>query len=217
MLEKLAIVQSLYELLGDCRDVDTIAAELDKKLQVANSSRKKQIGEFDSNPEWYTPPEYIDMARSVMGAIDLDPASNEVAQQWIKASVFYTKEDDGYKKEWEGNVWCNPPYGRDVGLHYGAKKSEPIAKYWLERGLQLYSESKVNQVIFLVNRTGANWYRQITEKFNAICEVSVRICFYDRQGQPSKSARYYNDFLYLGKRIPQFHKVFSNVGRVLTC
>lgn len=27
----------------------------------------------------------------------------------------YTKADDGLSKPWTGAVWCNPPYGREIG------------------------------------------------------------------------------------------------------
>jgi replicative DNA helicase len=47
------------------------------------------------NDQWYTPPVYIDAARQIMGGIDLDPASNELAQKTIRAEVFYSAEDDG--------------------------------------------------------------------------------------------------------------------------
>jgi hypothetical protein len=51
-----------------------------------------------------------------LGEIDLDPASNALAQSWIKAGNFFTIEDDGLKQQWFGRVWCNPPYGRTVNL-----------------------------------------------------------------------------------------------------
>lgn len=31
-----------------------------------------------------------------------------------KCDQFYTIEQDGLSQEWSGNVWCNPPYGRQI-------------------------------------------------------------------------------------------------------
>jgi len=52
--------------------------------------------------EWYTPVQFIDAARLVMGSIDLDPASSERANETVQATTFYTKEDDGLSKTWCG-------------------------------------------------------------------------------------------------------------------
>jgi len=60
--------------------------------------------------EWYTPQEYVDLARNVMGGIDLDPATHEIPQRRIKAEKYFTEKDDGLTKEWHGRVWLNPPY-----------------------------------------------------------------------------------------------------------
>ncbi len=37
--------------------------------------------------EWYTPPDIIERARALLGAIDLDPASSDTAQHWIQAAT----------------------------------------------------------------------------------------------------------------------------------
>ena len=82
--------------------------------------------------EWYTPPEIIERARRALGGeIDLDPASNAIAQQWIKTKRFYTQEDDGMIQSWESNaVWLNPPYGQKRAGVYGA--SDLLAQcHWL--------------------------------------------------------------------------------------
>lgn len=54
--------------------------------------------------EWYTMPRYIEAARTVLGHIDLDPASTERANRIIKATHYYTKQDDGLTQHWSGKV-----------------------------------------------------------------------------------------------------------------
>jgi hypothetical protein len=63
--------------------------------------------------EWYTPPWVIELVREVLGEIWLDPASNDHAQQWIKARRYYTVEDDGLSLPWASEtLFLNPPYGK---------------------------------------------------------------------------------------------------------
>lgn len=77
-------------------------------FQSGNSKQKS------ANVEWYTPPEII----HALGTFDLDPATSREAMLLNQsASRFYTKEDNGLIKEWNGRVWLNPPYQNpDVGL-----------------------------------------------------------------------------------------------------
>jgi hypothetical protein len=61
--------------------------------------------------EHYTPASIVESARVTLDVIDLDPASCEEANGWIKARNIYTREDDGYTKPWFGRVFLNPPGG----------------------------------------------------------------------------------------------------------
>jgi len=62
------------------------------------------------NDEWLTPPHIL----KALGEFDLDPCA-PVVRPWPMAKTHYTKVDDGLQKQWFGRVWCNPPYGREIG------------------------------------------------------------------------------------------------------
>lgn len=97
--------------LGDrdrYRDRMIQAARRAAELRAAANHRAEGTGEN----EWFTPAEYVEAARLVLGEIDLDPATHETAQKWIKATQYFTRADDGLKREWRGRVWLNPPYAR---------------------------------------------------------------------------------------------------------
>lgn len=70
---------------GDIVTRESVLREI-KKPHVTNNSK---------DDEWYTPAKYIEAAREVLGSIDLDPASNDFANETVKASVYYTEERDG--------------------------------------------------------------------------------------------------------------------------
>jgi hypothetical protein len=67
-------------------DHSVVAAEARKLPHLAS--------QFGDN-EWYAPSDYLEAARSVMGEIDLAPASNPVANQVVQATVYYSEQDDG--------------------------------------------------------------------------------------------------------------------------
>lgn len=61
--------------------------------------------------EHYTPPSIIKRARSVMGGIDLDPASSAEANGVVRARRYFTLDANGYEQHWSGRVLLNPPGG----------------------------------------------------------------------------------------------------------
>lgn len=60
---------------------------------------------------WATPQDFYNKLNDEF-CFTLDPcATNNNA----KCTIFFTKEQDGLSQSWEGhNVFCNPPYGREL-------------------------------------------------------------------------------------------------------
>lgn len=65
--------------------------------------------------EWETPQDLFDSLDAEFG-FTLDACA--VAGN-AKCRVFYSPRQDGLKQVWRGVVWCNPPYGRQIGRWVG--------------------------------------------------------------------------------------------------
>lgn len=74
---------------------------------------RKGIGSHQSakmvNDEWLTPPEII----KSLGEFDLDPCS-PINRPWNTAKKHFNINNDGLSQNWEGRVFCNPPYGLEA-------------------------------------------------------------------------------------------------------
>lgn len=64
----------------------------------------------DGADEWLTP-KYITDA---LGTFDLDPCSPAERRPWDTATRHIGLPNNGLEEQWEGRVWCNPPYGRET-------------------------------------------------------------------------------------------------------
>jgi phage N-6-adenine-methyltransferase len=154
--------------------------------------------------EWYTPQEYTDLVKAVLGEIDLDPASNKHANDVIQAAQYFDQEIDGLNQDWRGKVFLNPPYGR-VGGRSGAG-------VWIEKLINEFQAGNVTEGVVLVNSsTGDKWFQPLFDY--PICFVNHRIKFYQPSGdkiQPTKS----NVLVYFGTNVKKFKKVFRKIGRI---
>lgn len=152
--------------------------------------------------EWYTPPEYLDAAREVMGGIDLDPASSAIAQQVVGAARFFTRDDDGLTKPWRGRVWLNPPYSQPDIAHFCSKLVTEVAA------------GAVEQAILLThNYTDTAWFHEAESMAAAICFTRGRIKFVSSDGEvcaPTQGQA----FFYYGKEENAFRSIFGEFGFV---
>ena len=97
---------------------EAIQAALDEGRAPTNADVQRAVEarhhrtRFTGENEWYTPPEYIEAVRACLGAIDVDPASSARAQETVRASRFFTRDNDGLRHDWHGRIWLNPPYSQ---------------------------------------------------------------------------------------------------------
>jgi DNA N-6-adenine-methyltransferase Dam len=108
--------------------------------------------------EWYTPKEYIDAACDVLGSIDLDPASSALAQRTVRATAYFTIDDDGLTKEWRGRVWLNPPYTQPEIAGFIAKL---IAEH--------YAGRVIEAIVLTHNYSDTEWFHQALQAARAFC------------------------------------------------
>ena len=143
------------------------------------------------------PPEYIKAARRVLRTIDLDPASNEVAQRVVRAGRYFTAEDDGLTREWGGTVWLNPPYSRKL---MGRFVSKLVAEV---------TDKRVTSAILLANsHSDTGWFHEADSACSAVCFT------YGPDG--TKAAPTQGQvFFYYGPNIIRFRHVLASIGIVV--
>lgn len=159
------------------------------------------VSNNSGNNEWYTPKRFIDSVRDVLGTIDLDPASNVIAQETVQATTFYDVESDGLSAEWHGRVFMNPPYARGL-----------IGEF-VDKLLAEYNSGRVNQAIVLVNNaTESGWSQKLGSIANGLCHVAGRIKYDTPGGLESGSPLQGQVFWYLGEHAAEFVRVFAKHG-----
>lgn len=168
--------------------------------KVASEKEKPHVTFNSGNNEWYTPEKYIEMARAVLGEIELDPASSETANKTVKADCFYTEQDDGLSKPWYGKVWMNPPYGTDL-----------IGKF-TEKFADEYMAGSITEGIVLVNNaTETAWFSYLVEAAAAVVFPHGRIRYYSPTKE-SNAPLQGQAFIYFGLNPEKFLDVFGGVG-----
>lgn len=160
--------------------------------------KKPHVAMNSGNNEWYTPSEIIEAARTAMGSIDIDPASNDIAQQTVKAKIYYTVDTNGLAQKWDGNVWLNPPYS-----------SELIEKF-IDK--LVAEKSNYRQAVILVNNaTETGWFNKIVSIASAVCFPKSRVKFYMPDGKTGAPLQG-QAILYIGKDKASFVSSFSSLG-----
>ena len=98
---------------------------------------------FSSNSEeWSTPQELFDELNKEFH-FTLDAAANK---ENAKCKRYFDKEKNGLAQSWGGEaVWCNPPYGRQIGE-------------WMKKALEETKQSGTVAVMLVPARTDTSWF-----------------------------------------------------------
>ena len=137
--------------------------------------------------EWLTPPYVIES----LGEFDLDPSS-PINRPFETAKNYYTILDDGLSQEWNGRVWCNPPYGKHT-------------KNWLKK-----CKEYGNAMVLIFARTETRmFFDHIWNDADAVLFIKGRLKFYhidgtqgDAAGAPSVLIAYGNNNAEVLKNCP---------------
>jgi len=173
-------------------------------LKIGDKRQKHVRGTFGtSENDWYTPAEYLELARKVMGGIDLDPASSDFGQQTVQAREYFTPIENGLERTWHGRIWLNPPYSQpDVALFISKLISE------------LRAGHLTAAILLTHNYTDTSWFHEAATASSAICFTRGRVKFHNEEGNvcaPTQGQA----FFYFGGDVAAFATHFRDVGFIV--
>lgn len=191
--------QAVARLSGDDFEAwiaDTLSK--DRELTFAGLYQYAVHGAFTQ--EWYTRAAFIESARTVMGQIELDPASCTAAQEVVKADRFYSLAEDGLAQEWKAEtIFLNPPFG-EIGPAFTAKL------------ITAWHQFDVKEAILLVAaRTDTDWFAPLFD--HTLCFIEGRKVYWNPR-QPSGES-FASVAVHLGEDHDAFAKEFAQHGAVV--
>jgi site-specific DNA-methyltransferase (adenine-specific) len=111
---------------------------------------------------WSTPQEFYNKLNEEFN-FTLDPCATK---DNAKCSLYFTKEEDGLKQDWSGEVvFCNPPYGRDI-------------KDWVKKCYEESRSQNTKVVMLIPARTDTTYFHDyIYHKAREIRFIRGRLKF----------------------------------------
>ena len=186
--------------LGITKNESKRAQDLAKIPEEEFEQKVAHVARASGNNEWFTPAEYTDAARDVMGAIDVDPASSAEANATVGAAHYFTEADDGLAQEWRGRVWMNPPY------------AQPLIAQFCQKLTESFSAGDVTEAVVLVNNaTETAHFQRLLKSASAICLPAGRIRFW-YPGRESITPLQGQVIFYFGAQPDVFRARFSDFG-----
>lgn len=172
------------------------------KMAYVGSINEPEPG-IDRN-EWYTPELYLRTVNEVIGGIEFDPYSDEVANRTVKAKEFFTKETPIHAP-WPQvrTVWMNPPFGRG------------LIDMCVDRFLVEYFRQNFEAIVLTNNATETQWFQELLACATSICLTNHRIAFVSTDGKKVSGNTRGQTFFYFGNEPDCFKYFFKEFGSVL--
>lgn len=161
-----------------CSNACNCAAKRDRRnVRAVWSSR---------TPEWYTPPDVFAEYAAIYGPFDLDPCADPRSPIWPLVPEHWTVVDDGLAQPWNGRVWLNPPYGREIGR-------------WTARAAEEVAAGRASVVVCLVPaRTDTAWWAAAVKAGAIPCFRTGRVRFLRPDGTTGQGAAFPSAVLVFG-------------------
>ena len=100
-------------------------------------------GLFTSNTDQWATPQYVFDELNQEFGFTLDPCADEFNH---KCDKYFTKDDNGLIQNWGNDrVFCNPPYGREIGK-------------WVQKAYETNRTNNNLVVMLLPARTDTKWF-----------------------------------------------------------
>jgi hypothetical protein len=129
----------------------------------------RRRGRWGHSQTWITPRELI----AALGPFDLDPCQADT-QPWPCASRGFTRSQDGLSQQWEGRVWCNPPYDGSL-------------QRWLTK-----MAAHAHGTALVPASTGSVPFIRLWEQATALLFLYGRLSFYKPDGFQGSNSRSYS-------------------------
>jgi len=130
-----------------------------------NESTRKTMFSSATN-EWATPIEFYNKLNKIY-RFTLDPCCTK---ETAKCYNFYTQQDDGLSKSWEGHtVFMNPPYGSEI-------------KNWIKKAFEEGKKLGTIVVCLIPARTDTKYWHDYCMKASEIMLVKGRLKFGNGKG-----------------------------------
>lgn len=120
--------------------------------------------------EWATPPEFFEgVNREFRFTLDACATADNA-----KCGNYFSPDLNGLKQDWPGVVWCNPPYGREIGK-------------WVKKA---HEESRRGSTVVMLipARTDTSYFHDYILGHAEIRFLRGRLYFTDAQGKNSGRA-----------------------------